>query len=162
MFDFFNPTNAVGSIVVNILGGVGAVTVLALFAWLRGPLRWFLLGRCLRKILLSGRSFVFVFNPTHGQTKVITFLVNGEIGEGRNSNEHTWRIRHGALEILAHDGKMYSRFTQDRNSGKLIHTNDPDTRSTHGQFMVPHFTPWQRAAEPVVPADVPNSGAPLS
>jgi hypothetical protein len=90
---------------------------------------------------------------THGQAKVVTFLSGGEIGEGRNSNEDTWRIRRGALEVLAKDGKIYSRFVHDKKSGKLAHTNDPDTRSIHGQYMIPHFTPWPSIAEQAAPAD---------
>lgn len=149
--ELLNPATPVGSIVINILGGVGVAVVLAIIAWLTGPLRWWIVGRNLKQILLNGRSFNFVFNPTHGQAKTMTFLPSGEIGEGRNSNEYLWRIRHGKLEILAFDGKIYSRFVQDKKTGKLVHTNDPDTRSIHGQYIQPHFTPWQSGAEQVVP-----------
>jgi hypothetical protein len=121
--------------------------------WLSGPLRWFIAGRNLRQILLNGRSFIFVFNPINNQAKFITFLPNGEIGEGKNSNEHSWRIRHGALEILAFDGLVYSRFVHDRKLGKLVHTNDPDTRSTHGQYIHPQFTPWAVASEQITSSD---------
>jgi hypothetical protein len=141
-----DPSTALGSVLLNIVAGLGVVGVLALIAWLTGPLRWWIAGRALQKILLSGRSFIFVFNPTHGQAKVLTFLPNGEIGEGRNSNEHTWRIHHGTLEIFAFDGLIYSRFVHDKKLGKLLHTNDPDTRSIHGQYIQPHFKPWPNSA----------------
>jgi len=150
--ELFNPATATGSIVNNIVGGVGVVVTLGVLAWLGGPLRWLVKGRALN-LLLKGRRFVFVFNPTHGQAKLVTFLSGGEIGEGRNSNEDTWRIRRGALEVLAKDGKIYSRFVHDKKSGKLAHTNDPDTRSIHGQYMIPHFTPWPSIAEQAAPAD---------
>jgi hypothetical protein len=153
--ELLNPGTATGSIAINIAGGVGVVVVLGAFAWLGGPLRWLVKGRALKQ-LLNGRKFVFVFNPTHGQAKVVTFLPSGEVGEGRNSNEYTWRIRHGALEVRAKDGKIYSRFVHDKKSGKLAHTNDPDTRSIHGQYMVPHFTPWPSIAEQAAPADAEN------
>ncbi|MFN2263203.1 MAG: hypothetical protein ACK2UM_02985, partial [Anaerolineales bacterium] len=43
----------------------------------------------------------------------------------------------GALEIFSRDGTLYSRFIRDKKTGLIIHTNDPDTPSTHGQFMYP-------------------------
>jgi hypothetical protein len=160
--ELFNPTTATGSVIINIVGGVGVVVVLGILGWLAGPLRWWFKRRALRQLLLNGRRFVFVFNPTHGQAKIVTFLSSGEIGDGRNKNENTWQIRRGALEILASDGKIYSRFVHDKTTGKLTHTNDPDTRSIHGQYMIPHFTPWPSIAEQIAPADAPNSGTPLS
>jgi len=153
MSNLIDPSTASGTVILSIISGVVLVGVLSAIAWLAGPLRWWTRGKALRQILLNGRSFVFVFNPTHGQTKALTFLPNGDIGEGRNSNEHTWRIRRGALEIFAHDGLIYSRFVQDKKVGNLIHTNDPDTRSIHGQYMQPHYKPWQIAAEQSTPAD---------
>ena len=83
--ELFNPGTAIGSIAINIVAGVGVVVVLGVIAWLGGPLRWLVKGRALKQ-LLNGRKFVFVFNPTHGQAKVVTFLPSGEVGEGRNSN----------------------------------------------------------------------------
>ena len=159
--DILNPATAIGSITINIAGAVGAVFLLGILAWLGGPLRWWVKRRALRQLFLNDRRFVFVFNPTHGQAKIVTFLPNGEIGEGRNSNENTWRIRRGVLEIMAHDNKVYSRFVHDKSTGRLAHTNDPDTRSIHGQYMIPHFTPWPHIAEKTAPADAPKDGAPL-
>lgn len=151
--ELLDPATTIGSIAINIVGGVGAVLLLSFLAYLGGPLKWWFKGRALRQLLLNGRRFVFVFNPTHGQAKIVTFLSCGKIGEGRNSNENTWRIRRGALEILAQDGKIYSRFTHDKINGKLAHTNDADTRSIHGQYMIPHFTPWPSIAEQITPGD---------
>jgi hypothetical protein len=94
-------------------------------------------GRSLRELVLNGRRFMFVFNPLSNYSKVITFLPDHSVGEGRNDNEDTWRIRRGCLEILASDGKVYSRFRHDTGTGQLMHTNDPDLRSIHGQYMHP-------------------------
>src|SRR5688572_19894488 len=60
----------------------------------------------LRELLLGGK-FKFVFNPASGGSKQLTFLPNGDIGDGRNSNEHKWRIVDGCLEILSGDGAVY-------------------------------------------------------
>jgi len=155
--ELFNPATASGSIAINIVGGVGAVLLLGLLGWLGGPLKWWFKGRALRQLLLNGRRFVFVFNPTHGQEKIVTFLPSGEIGEGSNSNESTWKIHRGALEIFTHDGKVYSRFTHDKQNGRLAHTNDTDTGSIHGQYMIPHFTPRPSIAEQGTPGDATKS-----
>lgn len=146
MSDFLDPSKAVGTVFLSVVAGVALVAVLAGRAWIVSPLKWWFAGRALKRILLSGRSFSFVFNPATGQAKLLTFLANGEIGEGQNTNEHSWRIHHGTLEIFAFDGLIYSRFVRDKKLGKLVHTNDPDTRSIHGQYMQPNFKPWPDAA----------------
>ena len=141
-----DPSTPLGSVILNILASIGFVTIVAVVGWITGPIRWWMAGKTLRQILLSGRRFIFVFNPANSKSKVVTFLPNGEIGEGRNSNEDSWRIRRGKLEILAFDGKIYSRFVQDKKTGRIVHTNDSDTRSIHGQFILPHFIPWADAS----------------
>lgn len=88
----------------------------------------------LRELLLGGK-FKFVFNPASGGSKQLTFLPNGDIGDGRNSNEHKWRIVDGCLEILSGDGAVYSRFVLLDDNVSLHHTNDPDTRSLRGQYI---------------------------
>lgn len=149
----FDPSTTVGSILINVVAGLLLAAILTGLAWVAGPLRWLMQNRRLNELLLSRRCFVFVFNPTAGQGKIVTFLENGDIGEGRNSNEYTWRVRKGRLEICAADGKLYSRFYHDKVSGYLRHTNDTDTRSIHGQYFQPDFMPWNRAAEQGVVAD---------
>jgi len=71
--------------------------------------------------------------------KDITFSEDGSIGLGSNSQECTWKIRRGAIEIYASDGKVYSRFRRDRKDGILYNTNDFDLRSKHGQYMKPRL-----------------------
>lgn len=88
----------------------------------------------LRELLLKGR-FRFVFNPATGGSKRVTFLANGQIGEGRNDNEATWRISDGRLEILNAQGALYSRFILLDDNASLHHTNDPDTISLRGQYL---------------------------
>jgi hypothetical protein len=90
--------------------------------------------RRLRDLLANGK-FKFVFNPAAGRSKELTFLANGNIGEGRNNNEYQWRIADGRLEILSADGAVYSRFVLLDDNLSLHHTNDPDTRSLRGQYI---------------------------
>lgn len=88
----------------------------------------------LQKLLLED-VFTFVFNPTSGGSKDLTFLRTGEIGDGRNKNENRWRIVDGRLEILDSQGNVYSRFVLLDDGESLHHTNDPDTLSLKGQYI---------------------------
>ena len=160
---FLDPTTAEGLILLQVLATIGATAVIALIVrilwWLTLPIRRWFNGRALKRILLTGRSFNFVFDPATGQSKIITFLPDGDVGEGRNSNEDTWHIRRGALEIFSRDGNLYSRFIRDKKTGLIIHTNDSETPSTHGQFMYPNFTPWPTDADTqITSADKENHG----
>jgi len=134
-----DPNTAIGTVVLNILAGIGVVAILAVFSWTLGPLKWPFQSCRIRRIVLRDRGFLFVFNPEGDQKKIVTFLADGRIGEGHNNNENIWRIKKGKLEIFAVDGKIYSRFKHDRDTGRLVHTNDSDTRSVHGQFFVPQW-----------------------
>ncbi len=154
-----DPSTPLGSIISGVLATVIAAGVLAVLAWFAGPLRWFVQNRGLRQLISNGRRFHFTFNPTSGQSKTLTFLPSGEIGEGRNQNEHTWKIRRGLLEIFASDGAIYSRFRHDKESGQLRHTNDADLRSIHGQYLEPSLVRAPRQAEQAVAADRPKTGA---
>jgi hypothetical protein len=78
-----------------------------------------------------------VFNPVTNRTKVVTFAPNGDIGEGRNGNEHKWRINGGRLEILNDRSEVYSRFFLLPDGRSLHHTNDSDTKSIKGQDLTP-------------------------
>jgi hypothetical protein len=42
--------------------------------------------------VLLGRRFKFTFNPATGKSKTVTFNPDGTIGEGKNNNEHGWRV----------------------------------------------------------------------
>jgi hypothetical protein len=125
------------------LAGALLLSIGALLAW---PFRWWVQGRSIRQLVANERRFNFVFNPAANMSKEITFLADGTIGQGRNDNEHSWRVRRGALEILASDGNIYSRFRHDRTHGMLKHTNDPELRSIPGQYMQARFVKVVRNA----------------
>jgi hypothetical protein len=144
VLEAINPSTTTGAIIVGIIITLGSTGIIALLAWFLGPLRWPVQSRRLRKILISGRHFLFVFNPGANKMKMVTFLPDGQVGEGRNSNEHTWRIRRGKLEIFAFDGAIYSRFNYNHKTGRIEHTNDPDTRSVLGQYFEPQFKSWKQ------------------
>jgi hypothetical protein len=80
--------------------------------------------------------WVLHFNPSViGAKKAITFNADGTVGDGRNQNEHTWRVNNGLLEILNDAGHVYSRFSYDRNKNQFAHTNDLDTLSIKSQTI---------------------------
>lgn len=134
-----DPTTASGTIILSILAGIGLAAILAVRSWILAPLKWLLQAKRLRKIIGSACQFRFVYNPDANKSKIVTFLPDGQISEGRNNNENKWRIKKGRLEILAVDGKWYSRFKHDPETGRLVNTNDPGTRSVHGQYLVPQW-----------------------
>jgi hypothetical protein len=82
-----------------------------------------------------------MYCPSKNQSKIVTFLADGEIGEGKNDNENSWRIRRGTLEIFGINGKFYSSFRFDHKTGNLIHTNDTKSRSILNQYFEPE---WER------------------
>jgi hypothetical protein len=82
-------------------------------------------------------EYKFVFNPLTNRSKTLSFLRDGSIGQGRNNNEASWRVTNGKLEILNSHGELYSRFALQPDGLSLQHTNDLDTQSIKGQFLVP-------------------------
>jgi len=90
----------------------------------------------IRNAVLNTR-YTLVFNPISGRSKPLTFNANGEIAQGKNNNEHRWRISGGRLEILDNGGNVYSRFFLLPDGKSLHHTNDPDTISIKGQYLKP-------------------------
>ena len=129
------------AIVNDVLMKVGAAGVMAGLAWICGPLKWLWRNYNLRQLLSNRRTFRFTYNPASGAWKSLSFLQDGTIGEGRNQNEHTWKIRRGTVEIFADNGTIFSRFRHDKGSGQLKHTNDSELPSVHGQFLVPFLIP---------------------
>jgi hypothetical protein len=122
------------SIIGQIIARILLVPVFSFFTWLFTPFRWYSQNRHLR-LLVIGRTFIFTFNPVGPKQKVMTFLEDGRIGEGRNNNESSWRLSRGCLEIFGVDNQIYSRFRFDKESGQLVHTNDAVTRSIRGQYF---------------------------
>lgn len=102
--------------------------------WLRARAKSYDAG--LEEILLS-QNWLLIFNPAANKSKEIEFKSGGEIGLGRNNNEHTWRIRSELLELLNNEGKIHSRFSYDDIAGVFSHTNEVDTLSYRSQKLVP-------------------------
>jgi hypothetical protein len=145
MASLFDPNSAAGSIVLQMVAAAVIAGGAVVCGWLFGPVRWWRDGRRIRKMILSGRYFRFVYRPGENKSKIVTFEADGRVGEGRNSNENTWRTHRGRLEIFAQDGGIYSRFMFDSVSGNLVHTNDPDCgRSAFGQYFEPQYKPWPK------------------
>jgi hypothetical protein len=94
----------------------------------------------IREALVS-QKYLFVYNPQNGRNKILEFLNNGDIGGGRNANEWMWRIRDGKLEIINKKSEVFSRFRWNKDKDSFHHTNEPDTKSLRGQFLVPASSP---------------------
>lgn len=84
--------------------------------------------------LLISRKWILVFRPPN-QSKPISFLSGGAVGEGQNQNEHTWRIQDGKLELIQEDGHIHSRFNFDEKECRFNNTNDSDTPSVRSQII---------------------------
>ena len=85
--------------------------------------------------LVKGK-WTLVYNPPN-RSKPITFLATGAIGEGQNQNENRWRVSKGKLELLQSDGQTHSRFEFNPRNSSFVHTNDEDTKSIKGQYILP-------------------------
>ena len=89
--------------------------------------------------LLLSRPYRLFHNPKVGpeRSKIITFESGGQIGEGRNNAENSWRVAKGKLELVQQDGNVHSRFYFLPPSRIFVLTGDKDTRSARGQYIVP-------------------------
>jgi hypothetical protein len=90
----------------------------------------------LEDIILS-RPFRLFYNPESKRSKKIVFKTGGLITEGNNQNEHSWRVVKDKLELMNLDGKVYSRFYYDKKGKMFKHTDEEDTLSIRGQYIVP-------------------------
>ena len=143
----FDPGKASGAILNQVIAAIIVIVVVVVLGWVFGPFKWWWTNRKIRK-MVHRRRFNFVFNPAtpSQQRKVMTFLPTGQIGDGHNNNENSWRSKRGRLEIFGADGVLYSRFRFDAETGRLVSTNDPDIRSIRGQYFE---IIGQRAVPPV-------------
>jgi hypothetical protein len=137
MGDFFEPSKPIGNVVLSLFATIGAASILAIAAWLLGPLKWPFRKKRLKKLILGNRKFRFIYNPLANKSKIVTFSQNGEVKEGQNNNENRWQIRRGKLELLNSENNLYSRFVYEAKSGRLTHTNDPECLSILGQYFEP-------------------------
>jgi len=78
------------------------------------------------------------YNDTGWKSKTLSFDIGGEILNGKNNSEYSWQISNGYLELIRKDGSTHSRFSYHPISEIFIHTNDEDTLSSKGQYLVPH------------------------
>lgn len=93
---------------------------------------------------MLGSEFRLFYNPKVpglSKTKIMRFGLNGEIIEGKNQNENTWRIRGERLELVDSEGLVHSRFTYYPEEGRFSQENDPDSGSMRkhgiqGQYMI--------------------------
>lgn len=90
----------------------------------------------LEELILS-RPYRLFFNPDTKRSKRIVFNSDGLIVEGNNKNEHSWRIMNEHLELVQLDKRVHSRFYYNKAKDIFEHTNDSDTLSIRGQFIVP-------------------------
>ena len=141
--NLFDPGSWPGALSVHVIGalvgGLLLVAAIAVLGWLFGPFKWLWRNRTLPKLIFGRREFILVYQPQDNYSKTVIFLDDGQIGEGKNNNVDTWRIRRGCLEFLADDGKVYSRFGLDKTSGRLACTNDADIRSLFNQYLFPQY-----------------------
>lgn len=87
---------------------------------------------------LVTRPFSLTFNPNHGSgAKRMTFGKNGEILEGGNNNETTWRLDGTKLAFINSEGAVYSRFNFEPSTLGFVNAQDPDTIAKTIQMMTP-------------------------
>lgn len=103
-------------------------------------------GDSLRPSDLEDTIWRLTFNPdmansviggTARGTKRVHLLKNGEIGEGKNDNEHRWRLTdRGELEFIQADGAAHSRFVADRATRRWESVSDHTLKmKTARQYM---------------------------
>lgn len=84
---------------------------------------------------IIGKKLHFVYNPRTKNSKIIEFISNGNIGEGRNNNEYRWKIDQDRLIIYNNLNQVYSRFYYDIGTNSMKNTNEADTLSLRDQFI---------------------------
>lgn len=91
----------------------------------------------------SDRQFVLYYRGEHDPTKnkQIFFNPDKSIGGDSNQNEAYWEVKFGHLIIYSSGKELYSKFRWDKQTGRLVHVNDPRLPSVMGQYIVPLFIP---------------------
>lgn len=139
--DILDPSKFSGALLISTLPTILIAVASVMAGWFLGPLKWLYFRFKLKARIMNCRVR-FVYNPDAQKEKILRFLPKGviesDVTHGRH-NEHRWRIKRGKLEILNMQGHVYSRFYHDKGSGHLKHTNDLDTHSIPGQYMIPQW-----------------------
>jgi hypothetical protein len=86
--------------------------------------------------LVVDKAWILHFNISENKTKRITFLEDGSIGDGRNSNEFQWRIEGDRLVIIRQNGDVQNVFRRDP-TGRLIFIEDDRAKGFKDQFLEP-------------------------
>src|SRR5436309_15413278 len=136
----FDPGSWTGALSVHVIGSlVGGLLLLAAIAvlgWLFRPFKWLWRNRTLPKLIFGRREFILVYQPQDNYSKTVIFLDDGQIGEGKNNNEDTWRIRRGCLEFLARspdvDGKKRASVWEHHSPNVSSTMNPPSLKKLTG------------------------------
>jgi hypothetical protein len=131
------PSTFFLQVIAVVVGGVLLIPVVAILRWLGTPLRNWEMTELIR----NRCEFLLVYQPyaTPPASRMLTLRDDGEIGAGRNENEFTWRVKHGCLEFLSEDGRLYSRFKIDRANGRLSSAVGRGVRAVWGQYLLPQY-----------------------
>jgi len=97
--------------------------------------------KSIRKLILSkGRTFNLYFR-VGVLPKTIQFLPDGKIknitGRDGETNETTWKICRGKLEVYNAKEELFNRFYYCHDSKLLKSTNDPDIQTKYDQRIAP-------------------------
>lgn len=91
--------------------------------------------------VLLRKPFLLVFNPSmppNKGTKRMRFGEGGEIIEGKNKNEHSWRLNvDGNLEFLNDKNVVHNRFFFHPASERFIALEKSDLPAIPGQILSP-------------------------
>ena len=71
------------------------------------------------------------------RAKIVRFWPDGEIADGKNNNEHSWRIEKGKLELLNSNGEIHSRFRFDPASKHFFIERSPEIKCPYEQHLEP-------------------------
>ncbi len=84
---------------------------------------------------------MFHFSPGgNGGRKPMTFLPDSSIGQGRNKNEHTWRLEGAKSDLLViyrEDGSVQNAFYYSDKAGKFDYIPDSRAVGFRNQFIEP-------------------------
>jgi len=95
----------------------------------------------IRKLILSKERTFNLYFREGVLPKTIQFLPNGKIenitGKNGKTNESSWKIKRGKLEIYNVQRELFNRFYYCHESKLLKSTNDPDIQTEYNQRIAP-------------------------